>query len=99
MGEFAEKITPELKAEVEEQIASVRALVTGETPSEDAAAIRAAVESLTAALTKIGQQVYEQQQAESATAEEPAGEDACDAPPTEGGDDNDETVEGEYREV
>ena len=99
LGEFAEKITPELKAEVEEQIASVRALVTGETPSEDAAAIRAAVESLTAALTKIGQQVYEQQQAESATAEESAGEDASDAPPTEGGDDNDETVEGEYREV
>ncbi|MDA1036448.1 MAG: Hsp70 family protein, partial [Chloroflexi bacterium] len=99
LGEFAEKITPELKTEIEEQITSVKALMNPESPSEDAAAIRAAVEALTAALTQIGQQVYEQAQAEGATAEDPSSEGAGDTPPTEGGDDTDETVEGEFREV
>ena len=49
--------------------------------------------------TQIGQQVYEQAQAEGATAEDPSSEGAGDTPPTEGGDDTDETVEGEFREV
>ena len=70
-----------------------------ESPSEDAAAIRTAVEALTTALTQIGQQVYEQQQAEGASAGDPTSEDAAGEPPTEGGEDNDETVEGEFREV
>ena len=99
LGEFAEKITEELKEEVEGEVAKVKALLDPESPSEDAGAIRNAVEALTAALTQIGQQVYEQAQAEGATAEEPASEDGGDEPPAEGGDDTDETVEGEFREV
>jgi molecular chaperone DnaK len=100
LAEHGDKITPELKQEITDQIASVRALLTQEPPSDDAAAMRAAVESLTATLTQIGQQVYEQQQAEA----------SADAPPTDGeageatpdgssGDEGDDTVEGEYREV
>ena len=100
MAEHGDKITPDLKQEITDQIASVRALLAQEPPNDDAAAMRAAVESLTATLTQIGQQVYEQQQAEA----------NADAPPTDGeageatpdgssGDEGDDTVEGEYREV
>jgi len=100
LAEHGDKITPDLKQEITDQIASVRALLAQEPPNDDAAAMRAAVESLTATLTQIGQQVYEQQQAEA----------NADAPPTDGeageatpdgssGDEGDDTVEGEYREV
>ena len=103
LAEHAERITPELKQEVEDRIASVRAMLAGESPSEDTAAIRAAVESLTASLTQIGTQVYEQQQAESAPADDATGGEEGDASTTEGGgdggEDGDDTVEGEYREV
>ena len=95
LAEHGEKISEDLKTEVLDQVASVRGLIT----SEDAAAIRAAIEALTASLSKIGEQVYAQQQADAgATPEEPT-----DEPPSdgggEGGGDGDDTVEGEYREV
>ena len=77
-------------------VGSLRAS-TGKTSTS--AAIRTAVDALTAALTQVGQQIYEKQQAEAATAEEPASEEVGDEPSTEGGDDTDETVEGEFREV
>jgi molecular chaperone DnaK len=95
LAEHGERISEELKTEVLDWIANVRGLVT----SEDSAAIRAAIEALTASLSKIGEQVYAQQQAEAgATPEEPT-----DTPPAEGGeessDEADDTVEGEFREV
>ena len=99
LAEHGDKITPELKQEITDQIASVRALLAQDPPIEDAAALRAAVESLTASLTQIGQQVYEQQQAEGGADSSPTAEDAGEAGPDAGGDDNDDTVEGEFREV
>jgi len=99
LTEFAEKITPELKQEIEEHITSVKDLMNAESPSEDTASIRAAVEALTTAMTQIGQQIYEQQQAEDANAGDSGSEDVGDEPPSEGGEGNDETVEGEFREV
>jgi molecular chaperone DnaK len=79
-------------------MASVRALLAQEDPPiEDAAALRAAVESLTASMTQIGQQVYEKQQAEGGADAPPPAEDAGEAAPDAGGDDD--TVEGEFREV
>ena len=98
LAEHGDKITAELKQEITDQIASVRALLAQEDPPiEDAAALRAAVESLTASMTQIGQQVYEKQQAEGGADAPPPAEDAGEAAPDAGGDDD--TVEGEFREV
>jgi len=95
LTEHGDKITEELKQEVTDQIANVRSLIE----SEDAAAIRASVETLTATLTQIGQQVYEQSQADAGGDEPPAdGGEAGEA--SEGAsDEGDDTVEGEFREV
>ncbi len=97
LAEHGDKITPELNQEITDQIASVRALLAQDPPIEDAAALRAAVESLTASLTQIGQQVYEKQQAEGGADAPPTAEDDGEAAPDAGGDDD--TVEGEFREV
>jgi molecular chaperone DnaK len=98
LAEHGDKITAELKQEITDQMASVRALLAQEDPPiEDAAALRAAVESLTASMTQIGQQVYEKQQAEGGADAPPPAEDAGEAAPDAGGDDD--TVEGEFREV
>jgi molecular chaperone DnaK len=93
LHEHGERITDELKTEIQDHISNVRTQMI----SEDSAAIRSAVELLTASVAKIGEQVYASQQAEG-------GEQPPDEPPTdasEGGSDGngDDTVEGEYREV
>jgi molecular chaperone DnaK len=107
LAEHGDKITAELKQEITDQIASVRAILAQDPPSEDAAAMRAAVETLNATLTQIGQQVYEQQQADGGadaggepTADgEASGEAAADGESTSEGGEGDDTVEGEFREV
>ena len=102
LAEHAERIDGALKTEVEDQIAAVRGLLGG----EDAAAIRSAVEVLSASLSKIGEQVYAQQQAEAAAGGTEGAEGGDEAAPSDGDggesserDDGDETVEGEFREV
>ncbi len=88
LHEHGDRITEELKTEVQGRISDVRALLT----SEDSAAIRSAVDELTASVAKIGEQVYASQQQDVPP---PGGE-----PPTDaGGGDGDDTVEGQYREV
>jgi molecular chaperone DnaK len=100
LAEHGDKITPELKQEITDQIASLRALLAQDPPSEDAAAMRAAVESLTATLTQIGQQVYEQQQAEGGDDAPTADGEASEAAPEgDAPNEGDDTVEGEFREV
>ena len=105
LQEHGERITEELKTEVQEQVANVRSLAT----SEDPAAIRTALEALTASLTKIGEQVYANQPADAGEGEATA-EGADDATGDDGGeggndgegggkDEDDDTVEGEFREV
>jgi molecular chaperone DnaK len=102
LAEHAERIDGALKTEVEDQIAAVRGLLDG----GDAAAIRSAVDVLSASLSKIGEQVYAQQQAEATAGGAEEAERADEAAPSDGedndssdGDDGDETVEGEFREV
>ena len=58
LHEHGDRITEELKTEVQGRISDVRALLT----SEDSAAIRSAVDELTASVAKIGEQVYASQQ-------------------------------------
>jgi molecular chaperone DnaK len=104
LAEHAERIDGALKTEVEDQIAAVRGLLDGEDP----AAIRSAVEVLSASLSKIGEQVYAQQQAEAAAGGAEGAEGADETTPTGGdgaggesgeSDDGNDTVEGEFREV
>jgi molecular chaperone DnaK len=92
LAEHGDKITAELKQEITDQIASLRLILAQDPPSEDAAAMRASVDALSATLTQIGQQVYEQEQAEGAASESPSNDDTGETPP-------DESVEGEFREV
>ena len=95
LREFSEQVSDELRTEIEDKIAKVKEVLT----SEDAAPIRAAVEDLTASLTKIGEQVYAQQQAdEGGESGEPTADSTDDAGEGEN-DAGDDTVEGEYREV
>mgnify|MGYP001157354268 CR=1 FL=1 len=97
LTEHGDKITEELKQEVTDQIANVRSLIT----SEDSVAIRAAVDTLMATLTKIGQQVYEQSQAEAGGGDDPPAEegDAGEAASADASEEGGDTVEGEFREV
>jgi molecular chaperone DnaK len=82
-----DKISDELKAEVETKVAAVRTALQG----TDAGAVRTAADDLQATMMKIGEAVYSQQGAgDGASAGGPGG--AEDAAP-EG------TVEGEFREV
>ncbi|MCI0888928.1 MAG: Hsp70 family protein, partial [Chloroflexi bacterium] len=97
LTEHAEHVSEDLKKEIEEKIADVRSQLT----SEDAATIRAAAEALTQALTKIGEAVYAAQQAtDGEAAADASPEETADAPSEGGSDgDDDDTVEGEYRDV
>ncbi len=78
-----DKIPADRKAELEERIKAVRQAITG----DDAAAMRAATESLRAALSQVGAAMYEQPAAGGAP------ESNNPPPPSEG-----DVVEGEFRE-
>ncbi len=94
LAEFADKIDADLKAEVEAKIADVRSVLARE--DADVPSLNAAVEALNASLQKIGQAVYAQQQAEAAA----SADSPDDAPPSDSGPaGDDDTIEGEYREV
>ena len=86
LSEHGDAAGDEVKAEVRDRISDVQAALL----TDDAARIRAAVEQLTAAVTKIGQAAYAQQEQGD---EPPASADDASA----GGDAD--TVEGEYREM
>jgi molecular chaperone DnaK len=86
----ADKISDELKADVEAKVADVRKAIE----SEDADQIRTSLEALTAAMQKIGEAVY------GAAGASPDGMGGEPGPGAEGGEGAEEgTVEGEFREV
>ena len=86
LSEHGDAAGDEVKAEVRDRISDVQAALL----TDDAARIRAAVEQLTAAVTKIGQAAYAQQESGD---EPPTGADDASA------DGDADTVEGEYREM
>ncbi len=95
LGEFADKIDADLKAEVEAKIADVRSVLARE--DADVPSLNAAVEALNASLQKIGEAVYARQQAEAVAESDDAPDDA---PPSDSGPaGDDDAIEGEYREV
>jgi len=90
LKEHEEKISAEIKEEIEGKITAVREALV----SEDAGQIRATSDELTQSMTKIGEAVYGQ-----------GGEAGQEAPPAEGEasppdeEKPEDTVEGEFREV
>ena len=84
-----DKLDDDLKAELEGKIAALRAALEAE--SDETAPIESALEELNQTLMKVGERAYAAQQAEQAAGADPATPD--DQP------DDDDTVEGEFREV
>ncbi len=87
----ADKISPELKTEVEEKVADVKAAIE----SDDAGRMQSALDALSQSMQKIGEAVYGSGQAGGGDAEGMAG----DAPEGGEGAAQEGTVEGEFREV
>ncbi len=84
LREQGEQVSQELKDEVEQAVKHVREVVD----SEDISVIRAAVDQLNAALSRLGEAVYSK----------PGGQ-APDPPSPEDGPEDIGTVEGEFREI
>ena len=89
VDEHADKIDASLKTEVEEKIAAVKTALEG----DDAEAINSAAQDLTQSAMKMGQSIYEQEQASAA---ETPGDEA--AAGSEGGSEE-EVVDAEFSEV
>ncbi len=83
-----DKIDDELKTEMQGKIDAVR----GALESDSAAAIQSALDDLNATLMKVGEKIYGQQEPAGAAADTGADTEGS-APP------DDDTVEGEFREV
>ncbi len=81
-----DKVSAELRSEVEGKVAAVRSALQG----TDTAQIRSAAEELTESMQKIGQQIY--QEAGAAAGAQPGAAEGQKQP-------GDSTVEGEFREV
>ena len=86
-----DKLDDELKSELEGKIAALRAALEAE--SDETGPIEAALEELNATLMKVGERAYAQQ------AEQQGGPQPGQQPGGETDDLDDDTVEGEFREV
>ena len=96
LQENAENIPEELKSEVEGKIAAVRSALQ----NDDIARVETTLNELQESLQKVGQAVYSQAGAGAGPGEPPPpGADAGPGPDSGPGPDDDNTVEGEFREV
>ena len=86
-----DKLDDDLKTELESKIAALRSALEAET--DESAPIEAALEELNAALMKVGERTYAAQQEQQAAGA------AAGAAPGGDADLDDDTVEGEFREV
>jgi molecular chaperone DnaK len=92
LRDLGDKAPADVKKDVEEKIAALRETLKG----DDTQRIKTAMEELRTAATKIGEQMYKQQQAEGAEQQPPEGEPAG-ATAGERKKDGD-TIEGEFKE-
>jgi molecular chaperone DnaK len=88
-----DKVPAELNTDVEGKIAAVRSAVQ----ANDLQAMKSATQSLSEAMQKIGQAVYQQQRQQQPPP--PPGGQEPPPPPPPGGEGGEGTVEGEFREV
>ena len=92
LREQKDKISEELNKEVESKVAAARSALQG----TDIEAIRRATQELSDTMQKVGTAIYQQQPPPGA---EPPGAEPPGAEPPPEGDDEEGTVEGEFREV
>jgi molecular chaperone DnaK len=92
LAEHGDKVTPEVKTEIETAIAEAKAAVE----SGDPEAMTEKTNALTQAAMKLGQAMYEQQQAE---AQPQGGTDGADAAAEEAAPAEEEVVDAEFSEV
>ena len=90
LKDLGDKVPGDMKQKVEDAAAKVRDVKDG----EDLDAIKSATDSLTEILQKLGEAAYQQQQ-QAAPAEGAEGE----APDGKSGDDDQDVVDGEYKQV
>ena len=91
--EWGEKVNPDIKTRIDASIERARKALRG----DDMAEIRSAQEELTKVFSEAGQSFYQQQAAETASAEQPAGDATS---PTEGAQPaTDDVVEADYEIV
>ncbi len=98
LQENAESIPEELKSEVEGKVAAVRSALQ----NDDIARVETTLNELQETLQKVGQAVYSQAGAGAGAGQgdpPPPGADAGPGPEGGSGPDDDNTVEGEFREV
>ncbi|MEE9260973.1 MAG: molecular chaperone DnaK [Dehalococcoidia bacterium] len=88
LQEHADKVTEDLKKEVEDKLSPLRAAIE----ANDVASMQSAITDLNTSLQKLGQAVYSQANGASAEGPEAAGEEAPE-------DQGEGTVEGEFKEV
>ncbi|HBC16946.1 MAG TPA: molecular chaperone DnaK, partial [Erythrobacter sp.] len=88
LEEHGDKIDASLKSEVEEKVAALKTALEGDDPAD----INAKAEDLSQSAMKMGQSIYEQEQANAASAA-PEGEAASD------GGAEEEVVDAEFSEV
>ena len=87
----ADKIPTEVKTEIEGKIAAVRSAIAEDDPDK----IKSTMDDLNTALQTVGQIVYAQDAAQASAGDAPDPSSGTSAD----GDDDDRTVEGEFREV
>jgi molecular chaperone DnaK len=92
LREQGDKVTADLKQQVEGKVAAVRSALQG----GDTASIRSTSKELSEVMQKIGSSVYQQQ---SGPGQQPPPGGAPPPPPPPGSKGEDGTVEGEFREV
>ena len=90
LEENGDKVDAETKTAVEEALAEAKTALEG----EDVDAINAKSQALTDAAMKMGQQIYEKEQANAAPSE-----DGSDAAGSESSDDDEDVVDAEFSEV
>jgi molecular chaperone DnaK len=91
LAEHGDKVSPEVKTEIETAIAEAKTAVE----SGDAEAMTTKTNALTQAAMKLGQAMYEQQQAEAQPQDTTGGDEAAEAAPAG----EDEVVDAEFSEV
>jgi len=89
LKDLGDKVDEGLKTEVQEKVAKVNEALQ----SEDAAALRQTTEALNQVIQRIGAAAYQQAGPEMGGADEPSGEDS------DGKDDDDDVVDGEFKEA
>jgi len=95
LTDLGDKVPGDLKTQVEDAASKVREVKDG----DDVEAIKKATEELSNVMQQLGQAAYQQEAEAQAPGETPQGESTPEDKPGEDSDDDEDVVEGEYKQV